>query len=203
MDVIAVPSIPLSSGTQMQGKKFWPRAASYGVDMLCIYGLTYLIGLGVGSILWPILYMIAGSMGRELTYVQNNPCGNFVFGLTQTIIYFAFFEWLYGRTLGKVLFGFRVVSADGSSINIKQAFIRSVYRLIDGFFFGIVAYTNMKPPQYQRLGDQNAGTLVVAASDPEIKEKPDWWKFFEALVVFMVIDSLILALSVLVYIRFT
>ena len=203
MDVIAVPAFSVTERTQIQGKKFWPRAGAYAVDMLCLYGVTYLISMGVGLILGRFLYMIAVYMGRELTFLHNTTIGNYIVGFIQTIIYFAVFEWLYGRTLGKVIFGYRVVSVDGGLISIKQAFIRSVFRLIDGLFFGLVAYSAMKPPQYQRMGDQKAGTLVVAANDSAVKETSAWWKFFAALVVYLIIDSLILTLSVLFFIRFT
>jgi hypothetical protein len=74
--------------------------------------------------------------------------------------------------------------------------------LIDGLFFGLVAYANMKPPTFQRLGDQRAQTLVVSASDPMIKAKPSWWRFILALVIYLCIQAIASILLTMPYIRF-
>jgi uncharacterized RDD family membrane protein YckC len=79
--------------------------------------------------------------------------------------YFVLFEFLFGATLGKLIFGIRVKNEDGSKIGIGSSLIRNFLRIVDGFPYVIpyllgmiVMATNSKR---QRLGDKAAHTLVV------------------------------------------
>jgi len=117
-------------------------------------------------------------------------------------IYFALFEWLYGRSIGKVIFGMRAINADGNTCTFKQASIRSFYRFIDGIFFGLVAYSHMKSPSKQRLGNKRASTFVVPSKEAFIKNHPAWWKFLIALVTYLFLDGIIMLFWMLFYVRF-
>ncbi len=88
--------------------------------------------------------------------------------------YFFFFEWLNrGRTPGKMLMGLRVVSADGTALDVLQVVIRSLLRVADmfpmiflGWLFFLPSYATgfiaiLSTTGFQRLGDMAAGTLVV------------------------------------------
>lgn len=88
--------------------------------------------------------------------------------------YFFFFEWLNrGRTPGKMLMGLRVVSADGTALDVLQVVIRSLLRVADmfpllflGWLYFLPSYatgfiTILSTRGFQRLGDMAAGTLVV------------------------------------------
>lgn len=203
MDLIFEPAPQTTSDVpQIQGKKFWPRAGAYAIDSLVLYGLTYLISRGLGYSLGIILYMITSALGRSFYVLENSTIGSYLIGLVQMIIYFAIFEWLFGRTLGKVILGMCVIKRNGDSPTLKQALIRSLYRLVDGLFLGIVAYSMMKPPSFQRLGDQKADTLVASANDGAIRNKPIWWKFLIALAVYLFLDSTIISIGLLAYVRF-
>jgi uncharacterized RDD family membrane protein YckC len=75
-----------------------------------------------------------------------------------------FETFLNGQTLGKWVFGLRVLSVRGEPINGMQAALRNLLRSADllfGFFgtVGIVAMSMNR--RYQRLGDLVAGTIVV------------------------------------------
>ncbi|MEM7783003.1 MAG: RDD family protein [Planctomycetota bacterium] len=110
-------------------------------------------------------------------------------GLAQ-IGYF-FIHWFYGvyfearnngQTPGKRMFGMRVISTDGHSIDAVQATLRNFFRLLDTmpmvtpslyiavanpiewmmlptFAFGLIVMTIS--PRFQRIGDLIAGTVVV------------------------------------------
>jgi uncharacterized RDD family membrane protein YckC len=109
---------------------------------------TLLIGMGVGLVLGgttPLVTTVAITLAADL-------------------VYFALSEGITGTTLGKRLFGLRVVRAeDGRPCGPLQAIIRTGLRLVDNLLFsvpGIAAIVTS--PRCQRLGDRAAKTLVVS-----------------------------------------
>lgn len=97
--------------------------------------------------------------------------------------YYVVSEWaLGGQTLGKRVFGLRVVTTDGRRLRFMESVVRNVLRLVDAFPVAAVVATahpllNLAPlfilpgavaaflsARHQRLGDLAAGTLVVAES---------------------------------------
>ena len=65
-----------------------------------------------------------------------------------------------GRTLGKMMMGLRVVTADGSKPSFAATFTRSLFYLLEGYTgFGLVAMLFSK--DNQRLGDIAADTYVI------------------------------------------
>lgn len=109
---------------------------------------TFLISMLVGLVL--------GTKTPFLTVVAATLAADFV--------YFAVCEGLTGTTLGKRLFGLRVVrAADGRSCGPVAAVVRTALRLVDNLLFslpGIAAIVTS--PHRQRLGDRAAKTLVVS-----------------------------------------
>lgn len=98
----------------------------------------------------------------------------------QTIAYFVFSigygmaaEWMWrGQTIGKRLLNIRVIDARGLRLQPSQIIIRNLLRMVDALpafylFGGGVALLH---PNYQRLGDIAAGTVVVRT--PKVNE-PD------------------------------
>lgn len=90
-----------------------------------------------------------------------------VFALVIFIIwsaYFLYFEAVKnGQTPGKRAVGIRVIRDTGHPIDFRSAFLRNVVRLIDYLpgTYGIGMISIFVSPQYRRLGDYVAGTLVV------------------------------------------
>lgn len=84
--------------------------------------------------------------------------------LAVEFVYFALCEGVLGTTLGKRLFGLRVVRADdGRPCGPVAAVVRTVLRLVDNIFFSLPGITAIvSSPQRQRLGDRAAKTLVVS-----------------------------------------
>lgn len=68
-----------------------------------------------------------------------------------------------GQTLGKRLFGLRVVGDRGEPLRISQSLIRNLLRLLDflPFFYGIGIIALFVNGRGKRLGDLAAGTVVV------------------------------------------
>lgn len=78
--------------------------------------------------------------------------------------YYAGLEGLRGQTLGKMALGVKVVSADGGPASWSAVLIRTVLRIVDGFFFYLVGLIVMlASPRKQRVGDMAGKTLVVRA----------------------------------------
>lgn len=87
--------------------------------------------------------------------------------------YFILLEWLWnGQTLGKRLFGLRVIAEDGSPARFVAVFVRNLVRLADFLpgFYGLGLVSIVLSSRSQRLGDLAAGTYVVRAPRPRV----DW-----------------------------
>jgi uncharacterized RDD family membrane protein YckC len=85
--------------------------------------------------------------------------------------YFILFEWLgNGQTIGKRIFGLRVIADDGAPAGFTAVLVRNLVRMVDflpGFYgFGLLAI--VVSPRSQRLGDLAAGTFVVRAPRPQL-----------------------------------
>jgi uncharacterized RDD family membrane protein YckC len=89
-------------------------------------------------------------------------------GLTAFVLAPALSEALGGATLGKVLLGLEVVSAeDDGPINLGRAVTRNVALVVDVLFFGLVAYSAMaRSERRQRVGDAWARSWVVRRAGP-------------------------------------
>ena len=83
--------------------------------------------------------------------------------LVLAFAYYILMEGYLGQTLGKMLLGIKVVrEGSGGTPGLKAAAIRTVLRIVDGFFFYIVAFIAvLASHKNQRLGDMAAHTLVV------------------------------------------
>jgi len=79
-----------------------------------------------------------------------------------------------GRSVGKMLFGLRVVGRDGSPATARQATVRGLVALIDIYAsLGFLALaTAMSTPQAQRPGDLAAGTVVLRERNRTLVETP-------------------------------
>lgn len=85
--------------------------------------------------------------------------------------YFIVLEWLWeGQTLGKRMFGLRVISADGSPASFTAVLIRNLVRVVDFLpaFYGFGLLAIVLSSRSQRLGDLAAGTFVVRAPRPRL-----------------------------------
>lgn len=76
-----------------------------------------------------------------------------------------------GRTIGKYVIGLRVVTLEGGPVSFREAFIRSLFQLIDFISsFGTGALiAGMATSRSQRLGDLAAGTYVII--DPRVMSR--------------------------------
>ena len=88
-------------------------------------------------------------------------------------MYFILLEWLWnGQTLGKRIFGLRVINEDGAPARFIAVFVRNLVRVVDFLpgFYGLGLFSLVLSSRSQRLGDLAAGTFVVRARHPRV----DW-----------------------------
>jgi uncharacterized RDD family membrane protein YckC len=143
------------------------RTIAFAIDALAL-GATLLV-------LLLVVYATMGDIdtggGAALLAVLTS------FGVV--IVWFTAFETLWrGRTLGKAAMGLRVVSTDGTTVRLQQAFLRAAVGIVDFFLLpiGFVAVVAVLiSPRDQRLGDMAAGTLVVRERAASGYVAPAWF----------------------------
>lgn len=85
--------------------------------------------------------------------------------------YFILLEWLgNGQTIGKRMFGLRVIADDGAPASFTAVLVRNLVRVIDFLpgFYGLGLLAIVVSSRSQRLGDLAAGTFVVRAPRPQL-----------------------------------
>ena len=142
MDTTAIPHLPGSRpGTVLVPQGLLTRGPAFLLDTFLVSALVALI-LGSHA---PLLTMILATLAAEF-------------------VYFSIGEGVLGTTLGKRVFGLRVVrAADGRPCGPFAAVIRTVLRLVDNVLLSLPGITFIvSSPRRQRLGDRAARTLVVS-----------------------------------------
>ncbi len=76
--------------------------------------------------------------------------------------YFTLLEGSRGQTVGKMITKIKVIGEDGKPIDMTQALIRNLLRIIDGLFVYLIgAILIWRSDKKQRLGDSLAKTIVI------------------------------------------
>jgi uncharacterized RDD family membrane protein YckC len=108
-----------------------------------------------------VLALIAGSQIPEDERLMQ-------FG-AMTAVWFGYYlvsEAVFSRTLGKLLAGLVVLQLNGTRITIRQAFVRTLFRLLEvnPVFIGALpaALCIIFSRRRQRIGDRAAGTVVAS-----------------------------------------
>ena len=153
---IAMPSAPLDTRYQIETPE--------GIDLplrpagLLPRALAFAFDLGVRGLLMGILLVPLALLG------------NIGIGLGSLLLflvswwYMVLFEVLnQGCSPGKQVMGLRVVQDDGTPVGWSASLIRNLLRFVDmlpfGYFLGAISC--LQHPNFKRLGDLAAGTLVV------------------------------------------
>lgn len=108
-----------------------------------------------------IIAFVTGGTTRDGFDIQGGPAFLWLgIGLT----YYIVMEALWGATLGKRAMGLKVVKQSGERLDWQASIVRNLMRIVDGFFFYLVAAIAVwVSKSRQRLGDMAANTLVVKA----------------------------------------
>jgi uncharacterized RDD family membrane protein YckC len=127
------------------------RALAFSIDLA-------LRGLILGSLF--IVLAMLGKLGAGLGSLL-------IFGVSWW--YMVLFEVLnQGCSPGKQWMGLRVVQDDGTPIGWSASLLRNLLRFVDllpfGYFLGAISC--LQHPNFKRLGDLAAGTLVIYREQP-------------------------------------
>ncbi len=132
------------------GREFTPDAnsilpiASVGDRMK-----AYLVDMVVALVVYGLAMGLTNSSGIVLLVLSIHS-------------YFLATELVFRRSVGKSLFGMKVVSADGSRASIGQILVRALCRPIDEMASGLIGVFLMRrSDETQRLGDLLADTVVI------------------------------------------
>lgn len=96
----------------------WLRLVNFVVDYLCFVGLAFIIGV--------IVAIVGGDAGLEA--MKSIP--DLVFGVALMSVYYIVLEGAFGRTLGKIVTGTRVVGQDGRKPPLRKIVGRSLLRFV-------------------------------------------------------------------------
>lgn len=153
----------LTSDTETQ-EHWFRRVVAYVIDWIIVTIVTAIVAAIIGAIAGFASIAISGPTFANF-FVPFGTFGVEFFGLSGLffLLYFAFGEAAYSKTIGKSVVGLRVVTTDGSRLNLAKTFIRNVSKiywllllldLIGGFF--------LKVRPGQRYLDKIASTIVIS-----------------------------------------
>jgi len=133
----------------------WIRFVALLIDGLIVGVPLGIIIVGVGSLIAAVAQNSSGA-AAGLGLILDLIIILISFG------YFAYLEATQGGTLGKKALGLRIVKVDGSPIGWNEAIIRTLLRIVDNFFFGLVGFICiLSSEKKQRVGDMVAKTIVI------------------------------------------
>jgi uncharacterized RDD family membrane protein YckC len=192
----------LTPRVDVEGKRFWPRAFAYILDLIVLNIVNFSVGAVGGFVLGIVLYIAGAFLGLEPLFGTSETLIDFVVGLLITLVYFIAFETLCGATPGKVILRMRVATLNGDLPRLYDATVRGLWRLVDGFLFGAVAAMSMKPPLQQRYGDRHAKTLVLASDSSILRYKNSIPFFFVAALIYIVWSLFLQVVTMFAYTTF-
>lgn len=113
------------------------RFANFLIDVIAFYGLMFLVGILLGFLAYSNGGYDAGSGSFDL----GGKAMEYLLSYAVYITYYTLVEGISkGRTLGKLATGTVVVREDGESITFKDAFLRSLCRIVPFEAFSAFGY---------------------------------------------------------------
>ena len=153
LDTLTTAETPEGIALALRPAGVVPRCLAYGVDLL------------IRGTIWITASVVLAQLGR--------------FGMGLGLLLAFALEWFYpvvfeltlaGATPGKRALGLRVVMDSGLPITPAASLLRNLLRAADflplGYGFGVIAM--LWRPDFKRIGDLAAGTLVVHVQRPKL-----------------------------------
>jgi uncharacterized RDD family membrane protein YckC len=140
-----------------------------GIDLplrpagLMVRALAFSIDLGLRGLILGLLFIVLAFLGKLGAGLGS------ILLFVVSWWYMVLFEVLnQGRSPGKQWMGLRVVQDDGTPIGWSASLLRNLLRFVDmlpfGYFLGAISC--LQHPNFKRLGDLAAGTLVIYREHP-------------------------------------
>jgi uncharacterized RDD family membrane protein YckC len=192
------PQVPEARTFVRRGIAFETRAVAFVVDAALILLLWFLAGRAVDAVLGNTLGRLGFLVHVQFYISQAPPAICALPGLLLlALAYFPLFEATAAGTPGKWIFMLRVLSLNGGVPKPRDAAVRSLFRVVDA----AAAYSVMKPPLYQRLGDKAAGTTVATLDYAASGVPTQWWYLAVPAVLFFVTTGFLRFLVVAPFLR--
>jgi len=132
---------------------FWVRAGAVLIDGLVLFLPQMAIGAIFGMLIGDQMTAAMATMGGQIAL---------------SLVYFSYFHASSGATVGKRVFGLKVISSSGQANSFGKMFIRELVKIPGGLFFGLgyafAGFTEKK----QGWHDYAAGTYVVRAKKADV-----------------------------------
>lgn len=142
----------------LQPASFVARSMALLIDMLC-QAMLFLL-LVIIAVVLSILETFFVDFGDSLMWGLMVITGFLIYWW-----YFVFFEVLFkGQTPGKKMMNLKVINDDATPIGWSASMIRNLLRVVDmmpAITYSVGFLTTVSHPQFKRLGDIAAGTLVI------------------------------------------
>lgn len=129
------------------------RAAGTALDVVLVFGL---FTLGVAGIDLLARVFVGLSLGEDRSGI-----GWVVAFAAWAFVYLFVGLAVAGRTPGKGIVGIRVVAADGSTLSVRRALVRTIAFPISALVFGLGFLLILVQREHRGLHDLIAGTAVV------------------------------------------
>jgi uncharacterized RDD family membrane protein YckC len=134
------------------------RLGAYIVDQIALA----LLGLAVGSIVISAIFPDVAASDQNLTLAQRSVLAGI--GTCINLLYYTISVGLWGRTIGKRVFGLVILKSDGSRVGYARAFFRAIGYYVDfltlGAGFLMIAWNKKR----QGLHDMLVDTIVIKRS---------------------------------------
>jgi uncharacterized RDD family membrane protein YckC len=146
------------AGTTQPGMIVAPASMDYqGV------GIRF-VSILIDSIILGIIDVVLGTILGVFRGPEGDIWWWWILSFIIFLAYYTYLEGTRGQTIGKMITKIKVVREDGGRIDMNQAFIRNILRIIDGLFIYLVgAILIWRSDKQQRLGDRIGKTVVVKA----------------------------------------
>ena len=120
---------------QYQDASAGQRFANYLIDYLLMY---FVVGYASGYLIARLILAISPETAYDLFAEDNNLLAIYLIAFLNHIVYYTICEKAFkGYTLGKLITGTRAVREDGGELTVKDAFLRSLSRLVPFEAFSI------------------------------------------------------------------
>jgi uncharacterized RDD family membrane protein YckC len=104
------------------------RFVNYLIDLIAFYAVCFIVGLLLGAAIATGIYNYNDEVSTNPGYMQLYLMLGWILII---VVYYTLFEFFAkGRTLGKMATGTVAVREDGSNLTFKDAFLRTLCRLI-------------------------------------------------------------------------
>ncbi len=115
------PDVPTEAPSAGQGKRFF----NFLIDRVAVMGIFLIVGVAVG-----ILESMGILHGGVAFFANFNTLEDILYTAVASIVYYTCFEGLFGRSIGKLITGTKVVTVSGAPLTFGNALMRSLSRVV-------------------------------------------------------------------------